>query len=190
VHIEAVLNLAASGKPSGHLDLPGLMIERRGPTLLIGGIGARSKLEVGRSKVDAQSSKFELPLPVPGAVEVPDAGVWIAACIQDGVEQGELVDSGINVAIVQAASVAPPFVVRSRRAGDRMRPLGAPGHRKLQDVLVDRKVPRDERDRVPIVVDSAGRIVWVVGVTIAEECRVTAPATGVVVLKVRRGSMW
>ena len=66
-----------------------------------------------------------------------------------------------------------------------MRPFGAPGSRKLQDLLVDRKVPRDERDRVPLVVDADGRIVWVVGLTIADECRVTAPETGVVILELR-----
>jgi tRNA(Ile)-lysidine synthase len=55
----------------------------------------------------------------------------------------------------------------------------------LQDLLVDRKVPRDERDALPLVVDAADRIVWVVGVAIAEECRVTAPEAGVVILEVR-----
>jgi len=55
----------------------------------------------------------------------------------------------------------------------------------LQDLLVDRKVPRDERDALPLVVDAADRIVWVVGVAIADECRVTAPEAGVVILKVR-----
>ena len=86
-------------------------------------------------------------------------------------------------ATIEAAAVAFPLRVRTRRPGDRLRPLGAPGRRKLQDVLVDRKVPRDRRDRVPIVVDAAGRIVWVAGVTIAEDCRVTTPSAGVVVLK-------
>ncbi len=33
----------------------------------------------------------------------------------------------------------------------------------MQDLLVDRKVPRGLRDRVPLVVDATGRIVWVVG---------------------------
>ncbi len=88
--------------------------------------------------------------------------------------------------MLQASSVTLPLTVRSRRPGDRLHPLGAPGHRKLQDLLVDRKVPRRERDRVPVVVDGTGRIVWVGGLTMAEECRVTAPGTGVVVLKVHR----
>ena len=88
--------------------------------------------------------------------------------------------------VVQAASLALPLAVRNRRPGDRFRPLGAPGRRKLQDVFVDRKVPRNERDRVPVVVDANGRIVWVAGVTIADECRVTAPEAGVVILELKR----
>ena len=87
--------------------------------------------------------------------------------------------------MLQASSLVFPLAVRSRRPGDRFRPLGAPGRRKLQDVLVDRKIPRARRDSLPLVVDAADRIVWVVGVAIAEECRVTAPSGGVVILEVR-----
>ena len=68
-----------------------------------------------------------------------------------------------RIAALQASALSLPLVVRSRRPGDRLRPLGSPGSRKLQDVLVDRKVPREERDRVPVVVDATGRIVWVIG---------------------------
>ena len=47
------------------------------------------------------------------------------------------------------------------------------GRKKLQDVLVDRKVPRAQRDRVPLVVDADDRILWVAGHVVAEEARVT-----------------
>jgi tRNA(Ile)-lysidine synthase len=86
---------------------------------------------------------------------------------------------------VAAASVELPLAVRSRRPGDRFRPLGAPGGRKLQDFLVDRKVPREKRDTVPLVVDGRDRIVWVVGQSVAEDFRVTDPSLGVILLKVR-----
>jgi tRNA(Ile)-lysidine synthase len=86
---------------------------------------------------------------------------------------------------VAAGAVELPLAVRSRRPGDRLRPLGAPGRRKLQDFLVDRKVARDERDLLPLVVDGRDRIVWVVGHTVAEEFRVKDPAQGVILLKVR-----
>jgi tRNA(Ile)-lysidine synthase len=57
------------------------------------------------------------------------------------------------------------LVVRNRRPGDRLRPLGAPGERKLKGLLIDRRVPRRERDRLPLLV-VAGRIAWVPGVTV------------------------
>ena len=87
---------------------------------------------------------------------------------------------------VEAAALALPLAVRSRRPGDRFRPLGAPGGRKLQDFLVDRKVTRHDRDALPLVVDQRDRIVWVVGQAVAEDFRVTDPSQGVLLLKVRR----
>jgi tRNA(Ile)-lysidine synthase len=63
--------------------------------------------------------------------------------------------------------------------------MGGQG-KKLQDFLVDRKVPRERRDALPLVVDSADRIVWVVGESMAEEFRVTTPSQGVIFLKARR----
>jgi hypothetical protein len=55
----------------------------------------------------------------------------------------------------------------------------------LQDFLVDRKVRREDRDAVPLVVDAHDRIVWVVGQSVAEDFRVTDPSQGVILLKVR-----
>ena len=76
--------------------------------------------------------------------------------------------------------------MRSRRPGDSIRPLGMAGRKKLQDVLVDRKVPRDERDRVPLVVDADDRILWIGGHMVAEDACVTPRTRSVVVLKLIR----
>ncbi len=51
------------------------------------------------------------------------------------------------------------LVVRSRRPGDRL----AGRSRKVHDVLVDAKVPRDERDAWPLVATGNGDVVAVVG---------------------------
>ena len=67
-----------------------------------------------------------------------------------------------------------------------MQPLGLGGRKKLQDVFVDRKVPRDERPRVPVVVDAQGRIAWVAGHVVGEPFRVTPRSEAVVVLTLRR----
>ena len=75
----------------------------------------------------------------------------------------------------------------ARCRGDRLRPAGMKGRRKkLQDLFVDRKIAREERDAVPLVVDREDRILWVVGHAVAEDFRVTEPLQGVLLLKARR----
>jgi tRNA(Ile)-lysidine synthase len=62
--------------------------------------------------------------------------------------------------------------VRWPQAGDRYRPIGLHGTKKLFDLLADRKVPSFERPLVPIVVDHQG-ILWPVGHPIAHRARLT-----------------
>jgi tRNA(Ile)-lysidine synthase len=95
-------------------------------------------------------------------------------------------DAGDRSVIVDAGDLGSHLIVRARRPGDRLRPLGAPGRKKVQDVLVDRKVPRDDRDRVPIVTNEIGEIVWVAGEVLADPFRVTPSTKSVVVLTLRR----
>lgn len=72
--------------------------------------------------------------------------------------------------ILSAALLTEPLTLRPWRPGDRFRPLGLPGAKKLQDFFVDAKVPRDERRRIPLLV-AGERIAWVVGHRIADEFR-------------------
>jgi tRNA(Ile)-lysidine synthase len=58
--------------------------------------------------------------------------------------------------------------LRSRVPGLRMRPLGGPGTRKLQDILTDARVPRHLRDRLPLVF-ADGRLAWVPGIALDVE---------------------
>jgi len=88
--------------------------------------------------------------------------------------------------VVDADHLASPLVVRYRRDGDRLQPLGLSGRKKVQDLLVDRKVPSEDRDRVPIVTDSEGRIIWVAGLALADPFRVTPRTVTVVILTLRR----
>jgi tRNA(Ile)-lysidine synthase len=90
------------------------------------------------------------------------------------------------VAVIDAAAASRGLATRSRLPGDWIRPLGLRGRKKLQDVFVDRKVPRAERDRVPLVVDADNRILWVPGHIVSHEARVTDSTRSVVVLKLIR----
>lgn len=68
-----------------------------------------------------------------------------------------------------------PLTVRNRRPGDRYRPLGCAGERKLKEIMIDEKLPVRLRALVPLVA-RGGEIVWLPGHRIAEAFRVT-PST-------------
>jgi tRNA(Ile)-lysidine synthase len=123
-------------------------------------------------------------LSIPGEVRIPEAGWAISAERLGGLP--DVARRGRRAEVLVQPEVGAELVVRSRRPGDAFRPVGVGGRKKLQDFFVDRKVPRPERDRVPIVVDGRNRIVWVVGQAVAEDFTVTAPAAGVILLKARR----
>ena len=121
-------------------------------------------------------------LPVPGEVELAEAGYTVSAEVAE--LDGHPPTPNRWMAIVPKDRLGAGVVVRNRRAGDRLR-VSDVGHRKLQDLLVDRKVPRDMRDRVPIVTDQTGRIVWVAGVALDRDFQVKDPAQAVVILRLK-----
>ena len=61
--------------------------------------------------------------------------------------------------------------IRSRGTGDRFHPLGMTQAKKLQDFMVDSKIPQSWRNHIPLVVSPKG-IIWVVGWRIAEWAKV------------------
>lgn len=64
--------------------------------------------------------------------------------------------------------------VRQWRDGDRYRPLGAPGSRKLHDLWTDRKIPPKERKRLPVVCDVRDQPVWTPGLPCADSWKLKA----------------
>jgi tRNA(Ile)-lysidine synthase len=78
-----------------------------------------------------------------------------------------------------------PLVARFPRPGDRMRPLGAPGSRKLQDIFTDLHVPPWLRTRT-LVVTMQDRPIWIVGRRIADAVKLTDRTRKVLRLKFLR----
>jgi tRNA(Ile)-lysidine synthase len=178
--VDAVLALAVSNS-TALVDLPGHRVNRLGETLVL-------TRRTGRSVPQATDTPFCYGLEVPGTVSVPEAACVISAEARPVPARGSpdvrwpLVSRGDEV-VVEGSGLAGPLVVRSRRPGDRFRPLGLHGRKTLQNFFVDAKVQRETRDRIPLVVDAEGRIVWVAGLSVAEEFRVTDRTKAVVILK-------
>lgn len=172
---QAVCSFAAGGEGA---ELAGLVMERFGATVVL------STRQAHQGQRAPAVDPFELKLNLPGTVEAP-FGTWTVTA-EGPMPASTITDSGAARVMVDASDLGSHLIVRPRRPGDRLHPLGAPGRRKVQDVLVDRKVPRDDRDRIPIVTTETGQIVWVAGQVLAEPFRVTPLTKSVVVLTLRR----
>jgi tRNA(Ile)-lysidine synthase len=160
VHVERLLGLARSRGASGRrLPLPG----RREALVRFG--------ELRIAKARAGWGAFLAPLPIPGRVELPD-GSFLRVRESAGPESGER-----GWAVVERPE--EPLVVRTRRPGDRVRSKGR--ERSLKRLLLEERVPADERSRLPLV--AAGhRVVWFPGLTAGR--RAGQPASRYVALTV------
>jgi tRNA(Ile)-lysidine synthase len=131
--------------------------------------GLRAQVEYGtltvsRAGKEPPAVKPSL-LPLPGHADLGDAGRITA-------EETTLLDTaGTRFSVTIDGGGLDALTVDGIRAGDRMRPFGMDGSRKVSDLLVDAKVPRRERGAVPVVRDGE-RIVWLAGVRASEEYRV------------------
>jgi tRNA(Ile)-lysidine synthase len=125
---------------------------------------------------------FSYTLEAPGQVEIPEIGVRVCLSRQS-LEPWMFQGSPRRVALALPFAEGGRLTVRSRQPGDRLHPLGAAGSRKLKDVLIDRRMPRHERDRLPLICVGE-RIAWVPGVTIDQRFRITGePAAWIATLE-------
>lgn len=142
--------------------------------------GLRAEAEYGKLAVfrrdDIAPPVAPCLLALPGTCSLGPLGVITARVA----EPGDITDDPYT-AFIDADTVSGELVVDALRDGDRMRPLGMSGSKKLQDLLTDAKVPRRLRASTPVVRDGE-RIVWVAGVRMSDEHKVTPQTRSVMAL--------
>jgi tRNA(Ile)-lysidine synthase len=124
-----------------------------------------------------------VPLSVPGRVDLPNAGFAIVA--EEGMYSGSLDDRPSGAVYLSKEKLGASLWIRRRRQGDRFMPLGMKMEKKLKKFLIDRKVPRLDRDSVPLILDEKGRIVWVAGIEISQHAALEmVPGEKMVILRI------
>ncbi len=184
-HVRTVLDLMGEGSPHGVLHLPGgLRVSRSYDNLTL------------YYREPPRARQFvPVTLSVPGAVRLPGAGVMLKASLfspeklkwpPDGKKEAYLdFDQVLDQKKHHSVNGKLDLVVRSRLSGDRFHPLGAPGRRKLKSYLIDQKVPRSERELIPLVV-AGEEIIWVAGRQISHRCRITPQTKQALVLQLEQ----
>lgn len=112
---------------------------------------------------------YAYPLQIPGVTRIPEAGLEI---------KSQLIGSGERISKEEMRSPwriyltydpdQGPLLVRNRRPGDVFRPWGLKGSKKLKEFFIDAKIPRFQRERVPLLAQNQ-QILWIIGERLGED---------------------
>jgi tRNA(Ile)-lysidine synthase len=167
-HIDAVRQLVLDGGPADAIDLPRGWRAAREYNLL-------RLIATEGQRLD--TARFSVAIAADGITVVEPAGFSFAASTIAAADAA--MPDSLRVAMFDAAKVADSgLVARSFIEGDRIRPVGMRGTRKVQDVFVDRKIPRKRRERFPIVA-IGDTIAWIPGL-VRGDCALVGKATEIV----------
>ena len=175
-HYARLAELFRNSRPGSSADLPGFSARREHDAVVLSRLGFRPRpvLEAHR-------------LVVPGTM--PVGRKWRLESEYVSVEEARRAiangEAKGYVAYFDADAVGTPLVVGPLRPGDRMRPLGMTGHKKLSDLFIDRKVPRRYRNGT-FLIKKDDTVHWVMGLGISEESRVGPATQRVLRVKVAR----
>ena len=187
LHFEKLSGLSGASAGSGRkLSLPGVAVRREYDTLVFKTVSGRTAASPAPSEPSA--------LTVPGRCTYGDARIRAAVVTAKKYESGmyrsvepPLFESNSNrtkgVAYFALEAIEPPLVIRGPKPGDRMRPFGIDGHKKLSDIFSDKKIPIRRRQKV-IVISDQKEILWLVGVATSESTRISASSKNILKITV------
>ncbi len=169
-HCEKMLNLIEAEASNALLALPnGLQFRRAYQQLII----ERKSVETGN---------FAYPVVTVGKTSIEVLNTEITAelgnikscptlALPDGRFEAIFDYEKIRKVFAEPFLEAFPLTVRNRRQGDRFQPHGMRGTKKIKDFFIDTKVPRYERDSVPLLV-CGDQILWIIGYTTSDAFKI------------------
>ncbi len=173
-HTESLMRLCRSSAANSQIDLPGVLVAEKNYDWLT--VTRRHEMV----------TDFMYEIPGPGIHQLPLLNhrmelKFLAADVkpQFGPEPG--------AAIMDRDRVSLPIFLRPRKPGDRFRPLGMGGTKKVKDFFIDLKVPKSQRPQIPILC-SKDHILWIVGHRLDDRVKVTSRTKRTIYLHYREGT--
>jgi tRNA(Ile)-lysidine synthase len=169
-HIEDLIRLIKSGRSGDRIFLPHAIRAIKAYATLILTSERPAKL-------------IEYSINGPGEVVLKESSLVLRLSIAEKYQDDDLGD-GRRIACLDADKISLPLKVRPRKTGDYFYPLGFGKRKKIQDYFVDEKIPRDERDIVPLLINDTA-IVWVIGYRVDDRFKVDDNTKRVMRLEIR-----
>lgn len=97
--------------------------------------------------------------------------------------ESNLVEDNRNKAFVDFEKLIFPLIIRFRQDGDRFMPLGMKQFKKLSDFLIGNKIPLPQKDKIPLLINGNGEIIWVAGLRQDNRYKVNATTKKVAIFE-------
>lgn len=173
IHLDDATKLIQNEKSETKINLPkGIIAEKKGYNFY-----------VTQKAIEVKTINFEYKIPMNGSIEIPELGIIIETKIMSK-DRCKLLPTRINAKAFDLDAMEGDLIVRNRQPGDKIRPLGLGGTKKLKDIFIDKKIPREERETVPIISDQS-KIIWIVGHEMAEDAKIVEATKEVVRVTVK-----
>ncbi len=179
--VESVRQIFLKGKSGAQLSLRQALVVLEQDSVRFCSLSGACTAAASSGHGQSESLRLSVPVTVYWAGTNQQIHVQRMARLE--AEQGGAAPSAQR-AVFDADRCSGPLVVRSWRAGDRFVPQGMKGNsKKLQDFFTDRKVPRQRREGLPLLVAPEG-ILWVVGMRQDERFAVRSETVNCLVVSV------
>ncbi|OPY56713.1 MAG: tRNA(Ile)-lysidine synthase [Pelotomaculum sp. PtaU1.Bin035] len=176
-HTRTALNLLGNGITGSSAALPAGIVATR----------SYDTLELRASQRKPSVGNYIYPLKIPGATYIPELDQTVYGSVITGEAAPDPRSLPVSEALLDFEKLPPQIFIRRRREGDVFRPFGKNSAIKLKDFLIKQKVPREERDYLPII-STPEEIIWVGGVRVGENWKIGGNTTKMLHLIIARGA--
>lgn len=175
-HVRLALKVLRSRNPSAKADLGSGVSVHRG----------YDRLFFTRKQEEVVVGPAFIMVSGPGRVIVPGSETILDFTVLSGASDIRWSTCAADRAYFDADQVRFPLAIRFPRHGDKFRPWGLEGSRKLKKALIDVKVPRKLRSRMPLVVKGED-ILWIPGIRRGQAAPVGPETSSVLEIRLVRG---
>lgn len=119
-------------------------------------------------------------------IEIPDIGLYELAGMKIELTLVEKISKvkDIFTSFFDYDKIEFPIKFRKPKFGEKFKPLGLKNEKKIQDFFVDNGIPKSVRWNLPILLDKKDDILWIVGVRISDDYKVTNLTKRVICIKI------
>ncbi len=178
-HIDSVVRLLNSGKAYGRLDFPDRIRVQRNKDELRFSREKSALRHLDMKSGPEETIVFEYQISKPESIFIKEIGSYINFFDMSIEHLPDFRRAGKHTGFFDKDALIFPLVLRNYRPGDRFNPLGMTGTQRLKKFFIDKKVPRTERMRCPLLL-SRGKIIWVIGYRIDDSVKLTSSTRNVV----------